>query len=332
MNQVLRTAKDGCWQLSSNGWGQFLVPAADPLADTVITREQLQGFELNEGITPIPAELWSAWIDLCFALNAEDNRNLEVSCRLLRKEDDKSQWRIVVPRQVVTGASVRVNSFDDCVDIVSGELISQWPPAGWQPCGSSHSHNTMDAFFSGTDDRYELGDPGLHIVVGRINNKSGQYTLKASVTAHRRRFTVEPKAVVDLTPDEAKFHPAAREVIKLPAPRLSYPYGWTTKSQQMPPAWDVDYELDLFHKQPKAGSQRTSVLKSTDALHDALPDAVAEAVAAATSAIEQIKVECENAGFASDGVLEELAWQINDLAADAAHDLSTNDPFYYSSY
>ena len=322
MTELLRTAKDGCWQLSSNSWGQFLVPAADPLADTVITEEQLQGFELNEGITPIPAELWSAWIDLCFALNEVDKRNLEVSCRLLRKEDDKSQWRIVIPRQVVSAASVRVDSFDECVDLVSGELISQWPPAGWQPCGSSHSHNTMDAFFSGTDDKYELGDPGLHIVVGRINNKSGQYTLKASVTAHRRRFEVEPKDVVDLTPGQGKFHPAARDVVKLPAPGSGFTYGYPTQSQQPLSAWDLDGELDLFHKQPSASSLRTSELK--------LPDAVADAVAAAMSAVEQISVECKKAGIASHGVLDELAWQINDLAVDNADDLLMNDPFYFS--
>ena len=320
MTQILRTATDGCWQLSSNSWGQFLVPAADPLADTVITKEQLEGFELNEGITPIPADLWSAWINLCFALNEEDKRNLEVSCRLLRKEDDKSQWRIVVPKQVVTGASVRVDSFDECVDILSGELISQWPPAGWQPCGSSHSHNTMDVFFSGTDDKYELGDPGLHIVVGKINNESRQYSLKASVTAHRRRFEVKARDVVDLTPLQVNFHPAARAVVSLPARTFSSVYA--APQQQQLSAWGLDGELDLFYKQPAKGSLRTDELK--------LPDAVSEAIAGAMTAIQQVSAECTKAGVNPNNVLEELAWQVSDLAADAERDALTNDPFYWS--
>ena len=49
---VLRTSRDGCWELRSNQWGQYLAPTADPDADTVITNEQLNGFELNENITP----------------------------------------------------------------------------------------------------------------------------------------------------------------------------------------------------------------------------------------------------------------------------------------
>ena len=320
MTQILRTATDGCWQLSSNSWGQFLVPAADPLADTVITKEQLEGFELNEGITPIPAALWSAWINLCFALNEEDKRNLEVSCRLLRKEDDKSQWRIVVPKQAVTATSVRVDSFDECVDILSGELISQWPPAGWQPCGSSHSHNTMDVFFSGTDDKYELGDPGLHIVVGKINNESRQYSLKASVTAHRRRFEIKARDVVDLTPLQVNFHPAARAVVSLPAHTFSSVYA--APQQQQLSAWELDGELDLFYKQPGKGSLRTDELK--------LPDAVSEAIAEAMTAIQQVSAECTKAGVNPNNVLEELAWQVSDLAADAERDALTNDPFYWS--
>ena len=41
----------------------------------------------------------------------------------------------------------------------------------------------MDAYFSGTDDKYELGD-GLHIVVGKIDVKTGAYELTASITSN----------------------------------------------------------------------------------------------------------------------------------------------------
>lgn len=230
--ELLRTARNGCWQLKRNSWGQFLAPTSDPLANVVISEEQLEGFELNEGIAPIPAELWARWVQLCFHFARERNGNLEVSCRLLRKEDDKSQWRIVIPPQEVGGASVRADSFDGAVDIESGEVITQWPPDGWTPCGSSHSHNTMQAFFSGTDDQYELGDPGLHIVVGSIDVRRNTYTHKASITACNRRFLIDLASVADLTPVKATFHPDVLQVVRLntwhwPMPVQSSGYATT---------------------------------------------------------------------------------------------------------
>ena len=94
----------------------------DPLADVEITDEQFKGFELNTTIAKIPADLWQRWVQLAFTLTERNRNNLEVSCRLLRHEDDRSQWRILIPKQEVSGASVRVESFDHAVDIVSGEM------------------------------------------------------------------------------------------------------------------------------------------------------------------------------------------------------------------
>ena len=227
--ELLRTSRNGCWQLKRNTWGQFLAPAPDPLANVVLSEEQLKGFELNDDITPIPAELWARWIRLCFHFAKERTGNLEVSCRFLRKEDDKSQWRLVIPPQEVDGASVHADNFDGSIDIETGEVIEQWPPEGWLPCGSSHSHNTMSAFFSGTDDKYELGDPGLHIVVGSIDLSKMTYHHKASITAHNRRFLIDTAAVVDLTPIPADYHPDVLLNVELHKPK---PITWQLKPQQ----------------------------------------------------------------------------------------------------
>ena len=211
---VLRTSRDGCWEIKSNNWGRYLAPTTDPNADTVITKEQLEGFELHDDTAPIPADLWWRWIQLCFEMTKRGTGDLEVSCRLL--QNDAGEYRIVVPVQKVTGVSVRVDTFDRAVDIATGEVVQQWPPEGWHPVGSSHSHNTMDSFFSGTDDKYELGDPGLHIVVGNIDFLAGDYTMKASVTSNFRRFYVEPMLVVDSKQAEVTYHPAVLNVITLP--------------------------------------------------------------------------------------------------------------------
>jgi hypothetical protein len=138
MTEIIRTRKDGCFQVRSNTWGQFLSPVADPDATADLEKGALERFELHSDIHKIPAELWSRWVQLCFHFAHLKQGDLEVSCRLLRKEDDRSQWRILVPRQEVTGASVRIDSFDESIDIETGELIKTYPPEGWVPAGSSH--------------------------------------------------------------------------------------------------------------------------------------------------------------------------------------------------
>jgi len=174
---ILRTSENGCWEVYTGTWGNYLRPAFDPDANAVITDEHLKHFELNENIYRIPSELWAKWIKLCFHYVDKVQACVEVSVRILRSVEDPSVYRFLVPRQKVSGASVRVDSFDEAIDLDTGEEITQYPPEGWVPVGSSHSHNTMQAFFSGTDDKYELGDPGIHIVVGSINTKEMKYTI-----------------------------------------------------------------------------------------------------------------------------------------------------------
>lgn len=203
---ILRTPLDGCFTLRSNTWGTFLASTHDPDANVEISAEDFENFELHDEIHPIPAHLWERWVQLCFHFVRNNIANgVEVSCRFLRKEDDLSQWRIVIPIQEVDAASVRVKSFDHVVDIETGESI-EYPPAGWIPSGSSHSHNTMQAFFSGTDDKYELTDPGLHIVVGSININQNKYTLKASIVAGGRRFDVPFDRVLQIGGEKHLYH------------------------------------------------------------------------------------------------------------------------------
>lgn len=298
---VLRTSRDGCWELKSNQWGRYLAPAADPDADTVITKEQLEGFELNEDITRIPADLWNRWIELCFEMVKRGTGDLEVSCRLL--QNDAGDYRIVVPVQKVTGVSVRVDSFDKAIDITTGEVVEQWPPEGWLPVGSSHSHNTMDSFFSGTDDKYELGDPGLHIVVGNIDLVQRSYTVKASVTANFRRFMVDDVNVID--PDDhdidTTYHPNVLNAIELPKQ--------TPRTQSSLPT--IEYR-------PVAATRDFSSLTAEmEAVRQAANDLI---LAATTKAVPY------------DDALSELAMELDGLAFYSVRPMSTfnEDPFYWN--
>lgn len=309
--ELLRTRTDGCYQLQSNFWGTYLMPADDPLADTVITKEQFEGFELSDQVSRLPASLWNRWINLCIEVLRRGNRDLEVSCRLLRNIEDPTQYRIAVPQQQVTSVSVRVDSFDKAIDIETGEVITQWPPEGWRPCGSSHSHNTMAAFFSGTDDKYELGDPGLHIVVGTIDVNSGAYTLEASVTANMRRFIIDPDDVVELNTDvETTYHPDVFNAIKLPT-SVAAPRRMTSAG------WDNTYESDFYAPQWTTRSRAVSSTGFVAAERKAVMDAVDLLVKA-----------CNDKQLDVSSVLHEVAFDIDDVALIGEESV---DPFYWSA-
>lgn len=309
--ELLRTRTDGCFQLQSTIWGRYLAPANDPLADTVITNDQLNGFELSPDVARIPASLWNRWVNLCIEILRQGNTDLEVSCRLLRNIEDPTKYRIAVPEQKVTSVSVRVDSFDKAVDIETGEVIAQWPPEGWRPCGSSHSHNTMQAFFSGTDDQYELGDPGLHVVVGTIDVAAGTYTLKASVTSNMRRFNVDSDAVIELSSDcDTTYHPDVLKVISIPK---------KSASRRLIPSSSMYAFNDYYDYKPVTSTREPSV---TSFVQGDVDDIL--------SLTRALVKRCNELQISASDVLHELAFDIDDLAVEAQPD-AFNDPFYWSA-
>lgn len=205
--KILRTPKHGCFELYTGGWGTYIRPTDDPEANVIISKEDLESFTLKEDIHKIPADLWQRWVQLCFHFVEKVPSNVEVSVRILRSEEDPSLYRILVPKQKVSAASVRVNSFDDAIDIETGEVITSYPPIGWIPVGSSHSHQQMTCSFSSIDDKYELGDPGIHIIVGSIDKQKRTYGIFASVVANGLRFKIPHKDLIETEPLEGyTFH------------------------------------------------------------------------------------------------------------------------------
>lgn len=87
-------------------------------------------------------------------------------------------------------------------------------------CGNKA--NTMAAFFSGTDDKYELGDPGIHLVVGGIKAESRKYEIAASVVGGGRRFVMHYDNLIDATPVESViFHPKVIDYVDYTSPIVS---------------------------------------------------------------------------------------------------------------
>lgn len=332
MTEILRTAQDGCYKLVTNAWGTYLTKSPDPDATVEITDEQLESIEMNPDTPRIPAELWNRWLQLCFEMTKRDTRNLEVSCRLLRSAYDKTLYRILVPEQEVTGATVRVKSFDKAVDIATGEIVQQWPPEGWIPCGSSHSHNTMDAFFSGTDDAFEIGDPGLHVVVGLIDVKKATYKLAASITANNRRFLIEPSTVIDVEPGEftTSYHPSVIDVITMPQPMSRIQtLGYTSM-------WQLD---DYCYAPPLTTSNASSFSRMQQQSEEDY-QLIREEVETVHKYVEKLKARCLATGVSIQKTLVDLSFDMEEMAysndrtaidGDVSED-TLDDPFYWSSY
>ena len=83
---------------------------------------------------------------------------------------DDVKYRLIIPEQTVTSTSL---------DYTSTGI--------YNVIGTIHSHNTMAAFHSGTDDADESKFDGIHITLGHVNEKSFP-TFSCSITKNGERF------------------------------------------------------------------------------------------------------------------------------------------------
>lgn len=246
---VLRTRRNGVWEIYNGAWGSYLRSADDPDANIEITAENLKVFNLKPDLYKIPADLWTRWVKLCFHFVDKVPNELEVSVRILRSEEDSSKYRMLIPRQQVTGVAVHAPDFQTSVDIETGEELTQYPPSGWIPVGSSHSHNTMETSPSPTDDENELNDPGIHMIVGGIDVANLKYKIYSSVVGSGRRFEVPYSSLIDATPiHEAQFHPKVLDYVDCsPPPPKKYNTSivpWSKSQYQK--SLSYEYEEGLY--------------------------------------------------------------------------------------
>lgn len=194
-------AKKGCLKLvTSPYWGSWYKQVDDPKGKDIDTKELLEQFWIKESFNKVPLEQLRRIVTFYrryvsnVAANSEVDTN-EVQVLLLRSETDITAWKVLVPKQIITAATVEAVTHP-CCDLETGEDHLVFPPEGWAHAGSSHSHNTLEAFFSGKDDRGELTVPGLHFVIGRITTSS--FHIKASIVMNRIRFIVRPEWVLEI--------------------------------------------------------------------------------------------------------------------------------------
>lgn len=270
-------AKDGYYRiLHAKDWGKILIPSDNP-DGTDLSDFELNGIQINPDFPKIPVDLWAPYIELCFFMCPEGKKlnnkfhdsQLEVQVCLLRDVATKTKWKIVVPKQEVSGVSVKAELAEN-IDIATGEKYHQFPPPGWVHAGSSHSHNTMEAFFSSTDDKSELTIPGLHIVVGAINHKTHVYEYEPSVVLRKTRKEVELDQVVDIKAGEdipqIDFHPDVIDYIDtvVSANRKLYKNKEEEKKEETPKEIKVPSDLSGIEEYMDENGDINPMLYSLD--------------------------------------------------------------------
>jgi hypothetical protein len=86
---------------------------------------------------------------------------------LLACNPTSGQWLVQVPDQEVRGAHVAY----DLAKLPD-------PPEGFSRFGSIHSHASIGAFHSGTDDKDELTFDGLHVTIGHLDRPIRDYSAR----------------------------------------------------------------------------------------------------------------------------------------------------------
>ena len=164
--------------------GQRLVKVADP-EGLDIPKGWHNAMILDSELPKIPARVWNAVVGLYIHFMEDPetkdlikgqttlDSGLEVAVFFTYNEETKEveAW---VPTQTISGASVEIDYTAPIVNLKTGQVIENGIN-GLPDCviktGTGHSHNTMWAGFSATDDKNELPQPGYHIVVGRFKLK-----------------------------------------------------------------------------------------------------------------------------------------------------------------
>lgn len=111
-----------------------------------------------------------------------DKLQTEVQC-FLYYNTETGKWAYCVPQQTVNGSHVDYDERKGATYILEDNLeegLDSLPEGeeGWVKIGTIHSHASMGAFHSGTDDKDEFGFDGIHITIGSFNSERHTYACR----------------------------------------------------------------------------------------------------------------------------------------------------------
>lgn len=171
-------------------------------------------------------------------------------------------WDFVPPVQTATGASAK---------------YEEAPRRdGWAVVGTIHSHGSMSAFHSGTDDADEKNFDGVHITIGRCDSVP-EYS--CSLVVQGKREIVDPSILIDgMAPAEA-IPSAWLAAMKEKAPRGMEPL-FQLKAEKLYAAYyagqltEVAYKADLRKLEQEDAAERKAKAERAAALEITVPFSV----------------------------------------------------------
>jgi PRTRC genetic system protein A len=138
---------------------------------------------------------------------------------LLYYNPERKWYKLVIPNQQVSGASA---NYENLRTIENYQLI-----------GTIHSHGSMSAWHSTTDDRDEKHFDGLHITVGRVDEV--HLDISSSIVINGKRFIVNSLNYINgitIVPSPRKEDKNCR--YQLDGPLYPYNKKWLRKINKKP--------------------------------------------------------------------------------------------------
>lgn len=178
-----------CFLLGKDGW---YVKRTNQFYTSVTKVKEADAFgEIKETVsymTPkIPENLFMMVQSFFKAVYDEHKSE---ACVLLYHNLESAQWVFSVPDQKVSSGGV---DYDEGrgVKIVNeaGEILDE-VPEGFTKLGSIHSHASMGAFHSGTDDGDEFNFDGLHITIGSFSSTSPSYSCRWIISGKEAKIEI----------------------------------------------------------------------------------------------------------------------------------------------
>ncbi len=146
-------------------------------------------------IEPIPGKWIAKVMGFFKAVYAEYKSEAIV---LLFYNAETGKYKIVPPHQKVAGASC---DYDKGITLENYEMI-----------GTIHSHGSMSAFHSGTDDKDEEHFDGLHITLGDLDDEFP--SISSSIVANGFRVMVEPSEYINNLTLMSEINPVEGKPVK----------------------------------------------------------------------------------------------------------------------
>lgn len=195
MKNFIRTKK-GCYALAQNKlWGKYYIPHEDPAGED--TPSYIDTHTLLEDFPKLPYDLFKKIFTLFKAL---EKQGIEVQVVLGRLKDDNSVWTAFVPEQQNTVTKVNANIIKLISLETEGIEIATGLPVEWSYAGTMHLHPAnMGAFWSSTDDKSELGNPGMHCTLSMLNMDN--FNICASICLNGKRYVYKPSDLIELGPE-----------------------------------------------------------------------------------------------------------------------------------